>query len=589
VACASATRADWHRAAPAAALDDVRPLGVEIEGRALVLLSTARGAKAFSGVCPHRGGLLAGGEMRDGVLVCQNHGWAFDIQTGQRRGGPQCLEPFECEDRGGELWVRLPLVEGSLEERSVTGPSAQPLRRIEDLPGPRRWPWVGNTLQLDVPRLHLIFEAWAKTYGDLYRLRIGRKDVVVVSNPPLTEQVLRQRPHGYRRGMRLEPVLRELDCHGVFSAEGNAWLPQRKLVMNALAARNLRAFYPRLVQVAERLLERWRSAAVRGAVFDLHQDLMRFTVDVTTWLSLGRDLNTIQHGNDALQGHLEVLLAAIAHRLFAVAPIWRWFPTGEQRRVTRALRALHAWIDPLIDEIRELQARDRARASAPQNLLEAIVAARMEDGSAFPHEVLVANALVMLMAGEDTTAGTLAWAVHELCDSPATTAKLRAEADSLFGKRAIPSLELLDQAAYTLAVAHETTRLRPVVPTLAFEANFDQTLGDLAIPAGANVILLFRPPALDARRIREPLRFEPARWLDGRMAAELQSGATHVPFGSGPRMCPARSLALVEFRLVLSLLYRNFHVHRVGSRESVREISGTMMAPSRVMVRLEPR
>ena len=102
-------------------------------------------------------------------------------------------------------------------------------------------------------------------------------------------------------------------------------------------------------------------------------------------------------------------------------------------------------------------------------------------------------------------------------------------------------------------------------------------------------MVLTRLPGVDPSLVEDARRFEPARWLDGPSAASLQRGGLHVPFGSGPRMCPARNLALIEIRLVLSTLYRNFNVQRVGASESVSEASGFTMMPRGVRVRLEPR
>jgi cytochrome P450/nitrite reductase/ring-hydroxylating ferredoxin subunit len=584
---------EWQRVAASGEVTAARPLGVKVAGREIVLLRGSGGCRAFIGVCPHQGGLLAGGDVRGGALVCQNHGWAFDVETGQRRGGAECLARFEVDERADGVWVRSAStgVTGRLERGGSAGlPVKSALRELAELPGPRGWPLVGNSLQVEVTRLHQTFESWALRYGPLARVRIGGKNIVIVNDPTLTEQVFRQRPHGFRRGTRLEAVLRELETHGVFSAEGESWRPQRKLVMDALAARNLRAFYPRLMELAGRLLERWRGAAARGDVLDLQQEMMRFTVDATTWLAFGRDLDAIRRGGDALQAHLESLLAAIPHRLFALAPVWRWFPTPEQRRVRRALAALHAWVDPQIEEIRALQAREPERREAPRNLLEAMVAARQEDGSAFSNAVLFANALVMLVGGEDTTASTATWAVHELCDAPAAAATLQAEVDAVLGEQLLAdTLDRLDRLPYTLAVVHETTRRRPVAPILLFEANSEQVLGDLRLPAGTAVMLMTRLPMVDPALLESASDFEPGRWIDGPSAASLQRGGLHVPFGSGPRMCPARNLALIEVRLVLSTLYRNFDVQRVGASHAVSEGSGFTMMPRGVRVRLTAR
>ncbi len=107
----------------------------------------------------------------------------------------------------------------------------------------------------------------------------------------------------------------------------------------------------------------------------------------------------------------------------------------------------------------------------------------------------------MLIAGEDTTAFTLAWAVHELCESPRWASELRVEADAVVGPMDAPAdLETANRLARANAVANETMRLRPVAPIAGLEANVDTTLGDIFVPKGTRVTVLLRPAA-SIRRI----------------------------------------------------------------------------------------
>ena len=71
--------------------------------------------------------------------------------------------------------------------------------RISDLPGPRGLPLLGNALQIETSRLHLVAEEWSRAYGDYFRFRIGPRQIVVLSNPETIAQALRDRPDGFRR------------------------------------------------------------------------------------------------------------------------------------------------------------------------------------------------------------------------------------------------------------------------------------------------------------------------------------------------------------------------------------------------------
>jgi cytochrome P450 len=137
------------------------------------------------------------------------------------------------------------------------------------------------------------------------------------------------------------------------------------------------------------------------------------------------------------------------------------------------------------------------------------------------------------------------------------------------------------------AVANETMRLRPVAPILFLEAKVETVVGDLLVPAGTRVAVLARPAACDPDHFVEPHAFQPRRWLGETVGPHDISA--HIPFGSGPRICPGRGLALLEMKLLLSMLYRNFNVERVGRAEGVRENFAFAMLPVGLKVRLRRR
>jgi cytochrome P450/nitrite reductase/ring-hydroxylating ferredoxin subunit len=560
------------------------PFVLSAGGVDLVVVRTEAGIRAYQGHCPHQGALLGEGEMDGDTLVCRNHRWRFNSATGQREGGPGCLVACPVETRGTELWADIsPL-------RRVDASNEIARRTLEDLPGPKGLPLIGNVLQMDIRRFHLVQEQWAREYGPLYLYRLGPNRILGVAEPALNEAVLRARPETYRRASNVEPVFREMGVDGVFSAEGNAWRPQRRLAMEALSHRNLRGFYPALQTAARRLRKRWEMKARAAATIDLPDELKRFTVDVTTTLTFGYDVNTLEQGDDVIQRKLELVFPAFARRLFAILPTWRWIRLPQDRKLDRALAELRQWLGVRLDEARARLACDPARADHPENFLESMIAARDADGRPFPDDVIFGNAMTMLLAGEDTTAYTLAWAVHHLCEAPNAVARLRSEADALrAGDATPPDIEAANRLVYAGAVANETMRLRPVAPTILLEANTDVVIGDVAVPKGTWIALHTRPPALDERNFGDPLAFRPERWLDAAATGGAHEPAANIPFGSGPRICPGRTLALLEMKLVLAMLFGDFDVERVGDAADVKEIFAFTMAPVGMKVRLRRR
>lgn len=575
----------WRRAASRSELSREHPHSASLDGLDVVLVETESGIHAFEGRCPHQGALLGEGEIdpATGQLVCRNHRWRFDCESGQRDGGRECLRSCPVREQGDEVLVDIaPLMEDARAD------GAPALRQPRSLPGPRGLPFFGNVFQLRPKRLHTTLEGWARRYGTPFTFRVGRDRVVAVADHTLNDRVLRARPEGFRRFATIGPIFKELGVDGVFSAEGAAWRQQRRLAMAALSMRHQKDIFSTVQLAGRRLLARWRRAAEQKET-EMLSDFMRFTVDVTVRLVFGYEMNTLEQDDDVIQQKLALIFPKLNRRLFAAIPWWRLIKSPSDRRLDRALAELREWVGGLLDAARaRLAANPEAK---PENFLESMLMARDADGEPYSDDLLYGNAITMLLAGEDTTAHTLVWAAHELCDQPDAVAALRAEADALLGDSGVPaSIDVVRQLHYAQAVANETMRLRPIAPGMFFQAIEDTSVGGVAVPKGTSVAVLTRLPALSEDNFSEPERFWPERWLDGQAAApSAHEVRAHIPFGSGSRICPGRSLALLEMRMLLAMLYQNFDVERVGAREDVREHFSFVMMARGLRVRLKAR
>jgi cytochrome P450/nitrite reductase/ring-hydroxylating ferredoxin subunit len=575
----------WCQVAKVAEVTTQQPCAGVAEGVDLVLVRSGDQVRAYDGRCPHRGNLLSEGELVNGELVCRGHGWRFDAASGERRGGSPslCLRAHPVRIDGEDVLVRL-----SHGPAPTTEGPAPVLRKLADLPGPRGWPIFGNAFQIDVPRIHQILEDWSKKYGPIYKVSLKGQAAVVVSDVEIIESVLRARPKAFRRTSAIEQIFAEMGTAGVFSAEGSAWRAQRRLAMQALSNRHLRSFFPTLRRVAERLRTRWANSTPDAAGLDIDADLMRFTVDVTTSLVFSTDMDTLSEGDDVLQQHLSHVFPAFARRLLGAIPYWRYFRLPQDRALDRALAEVRHVQELLVADTRARLAERGDADAEPRDFIEAMLLARDEEGKPFSDEIVYGNMMTMLLAGEDTTAHSLAWIVHHLCERPDVVARMREEVDAALGAELTPpDFESAQDLPCLDAVVSEGMRLKPVAPFLGVEANEDVVIGDVLVPKGTWVDLLTRVPALDPENFSDPLEFRPERWLAERPAGAAHEPGAAMPFGSGPRICPGRSLALLEMRVVLATLVRNFDLERVGSAADVHEHFAFTVA--RLRVRLRPR
>lgn len=582
------TEPEWRLVAKTDQLPRGRPCPAAADGVELVLVQSSSGLRAYEARCPHQGTLLSEGDIVENELVCRSHGWRFDLATGERKDAvpKACLRAHAVKIEGTDVLVRLEREPA----RNALLDKSRAKRTLADLPGPRGWPIFGNALQIDVPRVHRTLEDWAREYGTLYKVSLMGKQAIVISDAELAESLLRARPKLLRRTGDIEPVFAEMGTAGVFSAEGDAWRAQRRLAMQALSNRHLRTFFPTLRRVAERLRERWAASAAARATVDIDDDLMRFTVDVTTSLVFSTDMNTLGSGDDVLQRQLSRIFPAFARRLLAAVPYWRFIRLPADHALDRALAEIRTMQEQLVSETHARLAARPAGDSEPRDFIEAMLLARDEDGQPFSDDVVYGNMMTMLLAGEDTTAHSLAWVIHYLCDHPEVALRMRAEVDAALGKQLTPGdFENAQRMPYLDAVASETMRLSPVAPFLGLEANEDLVIDDVLVPKGTWVDLMTRMPALAEANFGEPEQFRPERWLDERANGCPHVAGASMPFGSGPRICPGRSLALLEMRVVLATLVRNFDVERVGSASDVHEHFAFTMSPRGLRVRLSER
>ena len=453
--------------------------------------------------------------------------------------------------------------------------------KLSELPGPRGWPIVGNTLQIERSRLHLVAERWSRTYGDYFRFRIGPRWIFAVANPETIAAMLRDRPDNFRRTARLTQIANEMGFNGLFSAEGDAWRRQRPMVMASFDPGHTKSYFPALVKVTQRFARRWQRAAAAREAIDLQADLMRYTVDVTAGLAFGTDINTLESDAEVIQTHLDKVFPSLFRRLFSPFPLVSWL---QDRGTGKHLEALQRAVADFIAQARARMEANPQLRTRPTNLIEAMIAARDNPNSGVNDGDVAGNVLTMLLAGEDTTANTLAWMIYLLSRHAEALARVREEVSRIDAEK----YEALAALPFVDACINETMRLKPVAPIIMLQPTRDTKVGEFEVPKGQLIMCLMRAGATDERRFPDAQAFEPQRWLSANANSPKRVA---MPFGAGPRLCPGRYLALLEMKMVTAMLFGGFEIESVTTPDGAdaREHLAFTMYPEGLRLRLREK
>ncbi|MBN3190729.1 cytochrome P450 [Pectobacterium brasiliense] len=458
------------------------------------------------------------------------------------------------------------------------------MRSIKRLPMPPTRSLLGHVDYLKRSDVHLQMLRWKAQYGRFYRLRLGLTSAIVIADAECIRTIMKARPDEFRRISSIESVFQEAGLNGVFSSEGKRWEHQRRLTEPMFQPAHLKYFYPSLRKVTSRLSDRFTMLAETGEAVVLVEEFKRYTVDITSLLAFGEDVNTLEQGENPLSQSLRHLFPMINARSGSLFPLWRYIRRERDKQFDASLSLIREYVDGFIYRQRKRLRLNPQLIEAPENMLQVMLAEQKKDGT-LKDDDIVANAITLLLAGEDTTANTLAWMSFQLCSAPSVEECVFQECkEATDGAGALLPWPL-PRLPWLTAVMYESMRLKPVAPLLYLEPTKNTVIDDFLIKKGTPLLLMLNASGFDDALFQQPDDFVPERWLERGKASfsDLQ------PFGGGPRMCPGRSLALMEIKLGFHALCSGFRVEAQQPASDVIESFAFTMSPSGFRVKLHKR
>jgi cytochrome P450 len=331
-------------------------------------------------------------------------------------------------------------------------------------------------------------------------------------------------------------------------------------------------------------------AAKSNQNIEIQKDLLKYSVDVTSSLAFGVDINTLENGEDKLQDHLALVLPMVQRRMMIPVPYWRYLKLPIDYKLDKSLVIIKEAIHGFMKSAKSRIDADPGLKSNPTNFLEALLATQDEEGDKLTDEEVFTNVFSILLAGEDSTANSIAWVIHYMTELPEVQRRMQEEVDRIFGNDfSLLSFDQLQQLTYIEAVIQEALRLRPVLPIVQLCANEDMVISNVHVPKGTNVHLTMYNMFMNDDYFENSSDFNPDRWLSPDVSNKNGMKEAYLPFGFGPRICPGKSLALLESKAVLSMICRYFTVRKSNKEKDVTEKFSGVMQPVDLFVKIKLR
>ncbi|KAG2434218.1 hypothetical protein HXX76_007944 [Chlamydomonas incerta] len=499
---------------------------------------------------------------------------AQDTARGSEAAGPG---PSSTSSSAGASWGPLAALLGGGGGPQQQGPTPEVRVPLNN---------VGK-----VPIFQLLYDLYC-SHGGVFRMHLGPKSFLVLSDPGAVRQVLVGAVDKYSKGILAE-ILEFVMGNGLLAADGEHWIARRRVVAPALQRKFVSsqvALFGAATAHGLPQLEAAAAAAAAGdtrgggaASVDMESFFSRLSLDIVGKSVFDYDFDSLRHDDPVIQAVYTVLREST---LRSTAPFPYWKLPGISMLVPRlrdsdaALAIVNDTLDRLIARCKDTleaegsipvpavsasSAGAASTPSAPSAPLEessapTVLHFLLGGGEALNSRQLRDDLMTLLIAGHETTAAALTWALHLLVTHPEVMQRVRDEVDSVLGDK-LPGAEDLPLLRYTTRVVNEALRLYPQPPVLIRRAVQDDVLpGGHRVPAGTDLFIsvwnLHHSPQLWER----PEAFDPDRFgpLDAPPPTEVSTDFRFLPFGGGRRKCVGDMFAIAECVVTLAVLLQRF-------------------------------
>jgi cytochrome P450 len=375
--------------------------------------------------------------------------------------------------------------------------------------------------------------------GDVVQFRSHYGPVYLFNHPDQVQAVLQN--SSFERSALLKMVTGD----GLLASDGRHWQSQRRLLQPPFHEKCLHGLVPMVVDATMGMLRRWESSSASGQTIDIGRETKRLTLEIILRM-LFEDVTLDQVARMADAAN--VVMQYLGELSDVVVSVPLVIDPGRESRFRAALGVMNGLVA-------ELTASMRPGSGGTRGVVPTLLEAR-EKGSITDQDVR--NEIVtMIIAGHETTAIALAWALHLLAQHPEVQARLTEEVDQVLRSR-VPTSEDLFQLSYMRMVIDEAMRLYPPVSLVVRQSEKAEAVGGVPVPQGALVILSAYTTHRHPRFWEDPERFDPERFHPDRSRGRHRFA--YFPFLGGRHQCLGQGLVMLEAPAILAMLTRHVRI-----------------------------
>ena len=412
-----------------------------------------------------------------------------------------------------------------------------------------------------------------------YSMKMGeftgiRRRFYFLTQPDIVDRILGEDVERYPKSDLMGTILYQILGNGVFVSNGEVWKRQRRMMNPAFEFARISEVFPLMMQAADAMRERLDKVADgRDVAMDFEMTHVTADIIFRTIFSEPIPPEDAESIFDAFNNYQEL---AYIHGVWNMAGL----PQALSIPRLRAIRHARNIRGPLARMVRKrFELLETNPENKPQDILQSLIEAQDNDGSKFTEKELIDQIAVMFLAGHETSASALSWALYLVAQDRDIQDRMHAETELAFGQEGGLQPRHFKFLKLTRDVFRETLRLYPPVSFVPRDITVPETMRDKKLKKGSAIFISLWLMQRHREIWKNPDTFDPDRFSRDDEKEAIRSA--YMPFSQGPRVCLGASFALQEAAIILSMIVHHYeiapvegHVPRPVARLTLRSENG---------------